>query len=71
MLRLYLWAKYAGAQGLPMMPRDIHIITKDEGGIGFIDVVTQERIHVAKWVVRFLDGSSPLKILFMHKLHIA
>ena len=71
MLRLYWWAKYAGAQGLPMVPWDIYIIPKDEGGLGFIDVVTQENILVAKWVVWFLDGFSPLKILFMHKLHIA
>jgi hypothetical protein len=58
-LHSYLWAKYGGAWGLPMVPWDVCIMPKDEGGLGLIDVATQGTILVAKWVVRCLEGTSP------------
>lgn len=30
----YLWYKYGGAQGLPLVPWDVCIMTKDGGGLG-------------------------------------
>jgi hypothetical protein len=47
-LQLYLWAKYGGALGISMVTWDVFIMTKDEGGIGLINVVTQGSILVAK-----------------------
>jgi hypothetical protein len=58
-LHSYLWAKYGGARGLPMVPWAVCIMPKDEGGLGLIDVATQGNILAAKWVVRCLEGSSP------------
>ena len=39
-----------------MLPWDVCTIPKDEGWLGFIDVMTQGSIHGAKWVVRCLEG---------------
>ena len=36
----YLWAKYGGAWGVFMVPYDVFIMTKVEGGLGLIDIVT-------------------------------
>ena len=39
-LQSYLWATYGGARGLPLVPPDICIMTKDEGGLGLIGVAS-------------------------------
>ena len=50
-LRSYLWSKYGGARGLPLVTWGVCIILVDEAGLGLLDVVTQGNILVAKWVV--------------------
>ena len=40
----FLWSKYNGEKGLPIVPWDVCIMPKDEGGIGLIDVTTQGHI---------------------------
>ena len=37
-LQTYLWAKYGGDRGLPLVPWDVRIMPKDEGGLGLIDI---------------------------------
>jgi hypothetical protein len=64
----YLWTKYGGAQGLPMVPCDVGIMSKDKGGLGLIDVRTEGSILEANWVVKCLQGSSPLQVLLRHRL---
>ena len=67
-MHLYLWAKYFEAKSLPMVPWDVHIVPKDEGGLTLIDVVIQTKIFVPTCVVKCLDGTSPWKVLRQHKL---
>ena len=71
MLRSFLWAKYSGARGLPMVPCDVCTFPKDEGGLSLIAIATQGSTLAAKWVVRCLEGSSPLHILMRHRILIA
>lgn len=47
-LRFFLWSKYGGEQGLPMVPWVVCTIPKEEGGLGLIDVTTRDHILVAK-----------------------
>lgn len=47
-LRFFLWSKYGGEQGLPMVPWVVCTIPKEEGGLGLIDVMTRDHILVAK-----------------------
>lgn len=42
-----------------MVPWDVCIMPKNEGGLGLMDVVTQGSILATKWAVICLDGSSP------------
>ena len=41
---------------------------KDQGGLGKIDVATQNNILVAKWLNRCLEGSSPWQVLMRYRL---
>lgn len=65
-LRSYLWAKFGGLKGLPMVPWDVCTIPKEEGGLGLIDVATQGSILAAKWVVKCLEGGAPWQVMFRH-----
>jgi hypothetical protein len=51
-----------------MVPWDVCIMPKDEGGLGLIDVATQGYILEAKWVVRCLENTSPWQVLLRHRL---
>jgi hypothetical protein len=45
-----------------MVPWDVCIMPKDEGGLGLIYMVTPWIIIAAMWVVRCLEGSSPWQV---------
>ena len=47
----YLWDKYSGERGLPMVPWDIRTMAKDKDYLGLIDVETQGNILATKKVV--------------------
>jgi hypothetical protein len=49
-------------------PWDVFIVPKDEGSLGLIDTATQGSILAAKWVVQYLEGCSPWKVLLRHHL---
>jgi hypothetical protein len=51
-----------------MVPWNINITPKDEGGIRLIDIVTLGIILDAKWVVPCLEGCSPWQVLLRHGL---
>lgn len=40
-LRSYLWYKYDGVRGFPLVAWDVSIMPKDEGGLGMIDFAAQ------------------------------
>ena len=51
-----------------MVPWVVCIMSKDKIGLGLMDVVTQGKILVAKWVVWCLEGSSPWQVLMRNIL---
>lgn len=51
-----------------MLPWYVCTMPKEEGGLGFIDVTTHGSILVAKWVVMWLEASSPWNILMWHRI---
>jgi len=46
-------------------------VPKDEASLGFIDTTTQDSILADKWVVQYLEGCSPWKVLLRHHIFIA
>ena len=40
----FLWGKYGGAQGLPMVPWDVCTMPIDDNSLDLIDVATQGSI---------------------------
>ena len=56
------------ARGLPLVPWDVCIMTKDEGGSGLFDIATHGLILETKWVARCLEGCAPWHILLRHHL---
>lgn len=63
-----MWAKYDWEKGLPMVPRDVCIMPKEEGGLGLIDVATQGCVLAAKWVIKCVEGASSWQILLRHRI---
>jgi hypothetical protein len=57
-LRDYLWSKYSGDKGFPLVAWDVCTMPKDEEVLGLIDFLTHRSIMVAKLVVWCLEGST-------------
>jgi len=51
-----------------MVPWDVCIMHKDEGGLGLIDVATKGYILEVKWVVKYLENASLWQILLRYRL---
>lgn len=58
-LSSYLWSKYGGGQGLPLIQWDLFMIPKGKWGHSLIDVATQGDIPIVNWVVYCLEGFAP------------
>lgn len=51
-----------------MVPWDVCTSPRDEDGLGLIDIATQGSILTTKWVVKCLEGFSPLKVFMWHRI---
>ena len=54
-----MYSKVDGERGLPLAPWDVCTMLKDERGFALIDIATQGSILAAKWVVVYLESSTP------------
>lgn len=59
LLREFLWFKLRGDRFLPLVPWEICVLSKDQGGLGLYVIKLQGEALSVKWIVRCLFGDEP------------